>query len=107
MPQPRKHGSQAQRQAAYQQRQREALKSLLQQKGLPALPAVPTIPGTARWRRAIESAVKFLATVEEEMQQYYSDRSEVWQESERAEEFQSRIDTVAEARGVVEELLTN
>jgi len=67
MPQPRKHESQAQRQAAYQQRQREALKNLLQQKGLPALPAVPTIPGAARWRRAIEYAAKFLAIVEDEM----------------------------------------
>jgi hypothetical protein len=105
MPQQRTHASHAQRQAAYRRRCQEARQRQLQEKGLPALPAIPAIPGTARWRAAITNAADLLAMVEEEMQSYYDDRSEQWQESNRADDFEERRDAVADARSVVADLL--
>ena len=78
MPQPKVHESHAQRQAAYRRRCQEARSRQLQEKGLPDLPAISDIPGTARWRQAAESAARLLALVEDEMQAYYNDRSEAW-----------------------------
>jgi hypothetical protein len=102
MPQRKTYASHAQRQAAYRRRCQEARRIQLQEKGLPELPAISNFPGTARWKQAIASAVKLLSLVEEEMQSYYDDRSEAWLESERADEFQERIEAIAEARQFVE-----
>jgi hypothetical protein len=58
------------------------------------LPAVPTIPGNARWRAAIEQAYTLLEQTANEMQNYHDDRSEQWQESERASELLERIEAL-------------
>lgn len=92
MPQPRKYNSHAERQAAYHKRRKQALAEHLQQKGLPTLPAVATIPGCTRWNQAISGVRQLIMTVEAEMESYYDDRSERWQESERGEEFQQKLD---------------
>ena len=76
MPQPRKHGSAAQRQAAYRQRQASAVAQQLAAKGLPSLPVLSTIPGEVRWRQALTLVQTLLESVESEMQQYYDERSE-------------------------------
>lgn len=104
MPTPRKYQTDAERQAAYRQRQAEARHVEQQAKGLPLLPAVPTIPGTARWKALRDQAQALLETMLDEMQRYYDDRSEQWQESDRGEEFQERIDQVDIARAAVEEI---
>jgi hypothetical protein len=103
MPQPRKHTSHAERQAAYRKRSNQALARLLEHKGLPPLPAVPTMPGHARWRRAMSAIETQMTQIEAEMQSYYEERSQRWQESERAEEFQQKIDDLAAARDLVTE----
>lgn len=105
MPQPRKYNSHAERQAAYQRRRQEALQRQLQEKGLPAGPPLPAMPGTARWQCAIQKAVLFLATVAQEMESYYDDRSDAWRESDRGDVFQARLEAVQEAKSVVEDLL--
>jgi hypothetical protein len=61
---------------------------------LPTLPAISTIPGWPRWNASIEAARELIERTVEEMQEYFDDRSEEWQESERAEEHQERIDSV-------------
>ena len=101
MPQPRLHASHAARQAAYHRRQKEAMRRQMQDKGLPALPAIPTMPGTTRWRKAIERADALLEIVEDEMEGYAADRSDQWQEGDRAQDFQDRLDAVREARTAV------
>ena len=104
MPQRKIHASAAQRQAEYRRRCKEATLQQLRSKGLPALPAVSAIPGTARWRQAIESAAEMLYMVVQEMEAYFEDRSEQWQESEKGEVFRERIDALCEARDTVQEL---
>ena len=106
MPQPKLYASHAQRQSAYRLRCREATEKQLRDKGLPALPAVSTIPGATRWRQAITNATELLSMVANEMESYFDDRSEVWQESERADTFRERLDAICEVREMVADLLT-
>ena len=103
MPQPRKYADRAQRQAAYRERCAAALRSQCQAKGLPALPPIPTMPGTARWRAAAKMAHDLLNTICDEMRTYADDRSEQWQESERAEEFEEHLGGIEEARDTLSE----
>jgi len=115
-PQRKIHASHAHRQAAYRRRCQEAQQRQLQEKGLPALPAIPTIPGTPRWRQAIAKAAELLCAVRhvapctngtmvaQEMESYFADRMEEWQEGERAESFQGQFDAICEARDMVAEL---
>jgi hypothetical protein len=46
-----------------------------------------------------------LELVEQEMQDYYGQRSESWQEAEKGEAFQERLDAVTEARESLDELI--
>ena len=96
MPQPRRYATRALQQAAYRKRQAAARDEQLRAKGLPALPAPPQIPGRVRWRSAIETAGAVLEQTAAEMQDYYADRSEEWQESERAEALLEQIGTLEE-----------
>jgi hypothetical protein len=103
MPQPRVYENSAQRQAAYRQRVALARAQQLQARRLPPLPALPAMPGWARWRRLIQDAYRALQLAADEMAQYADDRSERWQESERAEAFQERLDAVLELLEAVEQ----
>jgi hypothetical protein len=76
MPQVRKYASVAERQAAYRKRQEEARRHALEQRGLPALPTIATLPGTTRWQAAIRAAELLMEQVSEEMAAYYQERSE-------------------------------
>lgn len=96
MPQPREHKDHAARQAAYRKRQQQAQESRLREKGLAPLPVIPTIPGTARWTQAIEHASRLLTDVAEEMQVYFEDRSEAWQEGDRGMQHEERLAAIQE-----------
>ena len=96
MPQARKHNSSAARQAAYRLRTEHARLAAFSAKGLPALPAVSSMAGTVRWKAAIQQATQALTTVRDEMQSYFDDRSEVWQESDRGLLHTERIASVEE-----------
>ena len=104
MPTPRQYTTNAERQKAYRERQQQARKAELQRKGLPPSPAVATMPGTRRWNALIEQARTPLDTCREEMQTYFDDRSEQWQESDKAQEMQERIDTLSELVDGISEL---
>jgi len=105
MPQPRQYASSAARQAAYRARCEKARQQALLQQGLPALPAVASIPGWARWNASLAAAQALLLQVSREMQEYYDARSETWQESPRGEEFTERQEVVEALAGELETLL--
>ena len=69
---------------------------------MPALPAVPSIPGTARWRATLLAAQELVQMIVDEMSEYYDERSETWQESDAAELFQERQQELEEALSQLE-----
>ena len=96
MPQPRKYETRAEQQAAYRTRRVASDRELLAQKGLPPLPAIPTMPGNARWSAMIGQAHTLLSTAIDEMQNYHDDRSEQWQDSTKAEELLAKVEQLQE-----------
>ncbi len=94
MPQPKIHGSRAERQATYRQRRNEAIAAHAVIAPLPALPVLPTIPGTSRWRVATTHACDLLEQTVLEMGSYFDDRLEAWQASDRGENFQESKDAL-------------
>ena len=105
MPTLRKYATPAARQAAYRQRQAEAMRQLAAQaRTPPSGPAHP--PSPSRWRGLLQQAQRLLDTVEEEMATYYDQRSERWQESERGEAFRERLEGLQETQAALAELCT-
>jgi hypothetical protein len=96
MPQPRQYESRAEQQAAYRKRRAVSEQQHLAQKGLPPLPAIPTLPGNARWRAMITQAHRLLSEAVAEMQSYHDARSELWQDSANAEALLAKIECLQE-----------
>lgn len=90
MPQPKKHASPAARQAARTGEQARRIEIV--SKGLPSLPAISTLPGWPRWNASLRVAQDLIVRTQTEMEQYFDNRSEIWQESERGEEHQNTSD---------------
>ena len=82
----------AQRQAAYRRRRRALIDDLLTMRGLPSLPALSTVPGWPRWKEAMARIAAQIEVIEAEMDDYYNQRSQRWQESEQAEAFSENLD---------------
>ena len=104
MPTPRQYANRAQRQAAYRKRIADARKQELRAKGLPALPPIPTMPGVRRWETMNQQALLLLKTMQEEMEEYYDERSELWQASERGETMAERLQALQAAIAAIEEV---
>jgi uncharacterized membrane protein YccC len=81
------------RQRTYRQRQKEARAAAIVN-GAPAAPAIPTMPSRARWAAMYEQATEAVQTMHNEMQEYYDERSEDWQESDKGDEFMGRMEGV-------------
>ncbi len=96
MPTPQLYASAADKQKAYRARQEAARLELLKAKAMPTAPAIPTMPGEARWQALNAHALAALETIQSEMQAYFDDRSETWQESDKGEAFQERIEALAD-----------
>jgi hypothetical protein len=105
MPQPKQHASAAARQAAFRARREQVRQAELAAKGLPSLPSIPSIPGWSRWNASFRAAQELIACNLSEMQDYYDDRSESWQESGRGEERQERIASVEAVLDALGELI--
>jgi hypothetical protein len=97
MPRPRQYETRAEQQAAYRKRRSCSEQELLAHKGLPPLPAIPTMPGNARWSATIKQVHLLLCQAADEMQTYYDARSELWQESSKAEELIARLECLQES----------
>lgn len=104
MPTPKQHSDRAARQKAYRERQEAARREALAAKGLPPVPAIPTLPGTARWKALHAQAVAALETMQAEMQGYFDDRSEAWQDGEKGEAFTERLAQIEAALDAVNEI---
>jgi hypothetical protein len=96
MPTPRKYANHAQRQRAYVERQKAARLAAISAKNTPAA-AIATMPSKARWKALTLQAQAILQTLQTEMEIYRDERSDEWQQSEKADAFQEVIDQVAEA----------
>ena len=101
MAQSRKHATNAERQAAYRARLRNAPDSPL---ALPASAGPSSMPSTARWRKVLDQATRLLQTLSEEMQAYSDDRSEHWHAGASAEHFHESLDTVNDLTGQLDDL---
>jgi len=95
MPQPRQYADHAARQRAYRARQAQARRNEQQERGLPPAPALPTLPSRARWQALITRAYLALETARDEMQAYADERSDAWQQSERAAALAEQIDQLS------------
>jgi hypothetical protein len=106
MPQPKKHASAAERQAAFRARRELARQIALASKGLPSLPEVASIPGWPRWNATFRMAHALMDGAVNEMQEYFDDRSEIWQESERGDDHHERIASVEAVLEALGELIS-
>jgi hypothetical protein len=105
MPQVKKHNSDADRQAAYRRRCAQS-HVLLAATDLPAPTRLAALPSTGRWRKGIVQAHNLLELVQQEMQAYYDQRSDNWQDGDKGDAFQERLEAIGEAIAQVDELLT-
>jgi hypothetical protein len=94
MPTPKQYTSDAQRQRAYRERQQQARLLERAEKGIPAAPAIATLPGERRWQALLAQAQAALECVHSEMQTYYEARSDAWQESPRGEVLLERMESI-------------
>lgn len=96
MPTPRQHSSPAAKQKAYRERQEVARLTALEAKNLPPAPAIPTMAGERRWAALAVQAQSALETVQREMHDYHYERSETWQDGDKGDAFQERLDRLDE-----------
>jgi len=106
MPQPKQHASAAARQAAFRARRDQVRQTELAAKGLPALPSIPSIPGWPRWKASFKAAHQLIAESLSEMQDYFDERSENWQESPRGEDHQEKIASVEAVQDALSDLIS-
>ena len=72
---------------------------------LVALSGLPAATGYPRWRQAMRQAHTLITVVQDEMQSYHDERSERWQESDRADDFRDRIESLSDIEQALTELL--
>jgi len=91
MPILRKYASNADRQAAYRAR-------------CVSIVGTPSRPGYRRWDVMLRQALTLLEPITLEMDDYYEERSESWQESERGDTFTERSELIKEATDLLRDL---
>jgi hypothetical protein len=94
MNQQTKYASNAERQRAYRRRKRDRIDDILSMKGLPSLPAISSIPGWPRWKEGMTRIAAQMEVIESEMTDYFDERTERWQESDKAETFDQNLNTL-------------
>jgi len=106
MPQPKVHASAAERQAAFRLRSEQARQAEIAAKGLPPLPVIASIPGWPRWNATFKLAHALMEGAVTEMRDYFDDRSDAWQESERGADHQERTESAETVRDALEDLIS-
>jgi len=94
MPQPKLYRNRATRQKAYRRRRERARTNQVLAKGLPSLPAIATMPGTARWTQDIIDATHLLTVLEEEMRDYYGEHSPEQKEEYKGDQHKERMQAI-------------
>lgn len=94
MPRTRKYESHKDRQAAYRARQEIARRQEMRDRGLPAMPALATMPGHTRWNAALKRSFEILTMVHAEMATYFDERTDTWREGDRGEALTERIEAL-------------
>lgn len=95
MPTPRKYASDAERQVAYRARRTSETSAV----------ETPTSrPGYRRWDAMVGQALTLLETISVEMEAYYEERTEGWQNSERGESFTERMESIEEVVTLLRDL---
>lgn len=94
MPQPRKYASAAERTRAYRERLAAA----------PLAERAAKAPTYAKWRKNLRDAYAILSATQEEIHFWMQDRSERWQESDRAGELEADRDALQEIVESIESL---
>ena len=103
MPRQRKYLNNAERQSAYRARYLESIRT---QPGLSGQrqTRIPPSPGYRRWEGMIRQAASLLEGVSSEMGDYFEERSEGWQCSERGERLAERLESIEEIVGLMKDL---
>ena len=94
MPTPQKYASNAERQAAYRARRSSET----------GIGTPPRRPGYRRWDAMVGQARTLLETITVEMDSYYEQRTEGWQDSERGESFTQRLESIEETVTLLRDL---
>jgi len=98
MPTPRQYASAAQRQAAYRLRCRE------QARAARGRAPLPSQPGRRRWASLCGQALSLVEQMAQEMEVYYDQRSEAWQDSERGEAFTEVMESLTQIAEALSEV---
>ncbi len=93
----------AEKQKAYRERQAAARLKEREAKNIPAAPPIPTVPAKPRWDALIAQAIALLETCHNEMQAYFDERTEQWQEDDRGEALTGRIEAIERAIAELED----
>lgn len=105
MPTPKCYPSNAAKQRAYRNRQAQARNQEQRAKGLPPVSPIPTMPGTRRWNAQVHLALAALQAAHQEMDAYYDDRSEAWQEGEKGRDLQERLQSIEDILDQLDSIL--
>ncbi len=96
MPQHRQYADAAAKQRAYRERHEQARRDDQQARGVPPAAPIATLPSRARWQALLERARLALQLAHDEMHAYGEERSEAWQEGERAAALAERLEALAQ-----------
>jgi hypothetical protein len=97
MPRQRKYQTNGERQAAYRCRCAQAGK--ITQASEP----IPSAPGRRRWKAVLKAASNLLDCAVSEMQDYFDQHSEAWQDSQAGECLAEMLESVQEALATLDD----
>jgi hypothetical protein len=98
MPRQRKYQTNSERQAAYRRRCAQAGKIVQ------AADPIPSAPGPRRWKATLNKASVLLDCAMREMQGYFDQHSEAWQESQPGESLTEMLESVQDALSALEDV---
>jgi adenosyl cobinamide kinase/adenosyl cobinamide phosphate guanylyltransferase len=71
------------------------------------MPAISSLPGIARWSAQKIPVCSTLEDMRDQMQDYFDDRTERWQESDRGQAMIQRLEEIEEIIALVDSLNVN
>lgn len=101
MPRTRKYQTNSERQAAYRRRCAQTTDAELITK---VSGPIVSVPGRGRWKAMVKAASVLLDCAASEMQDYFDQRSEQWQDSQAGESLAEMLESVQEALASLEDI---